>query len=163
MLRLRKVETKRLMKNQRRSKRARMGAAIVEFAVVSTVMFPLIFACLEFVRVGMLESMAEDAAYTAARHIMVPGATKQEAIDEANSVMGRVGARGVEIEIEAKDKNGAAQAEVSDSTARIKVYVEVPLAQNSFVLSHFTSTKTLSATSTMRFESYDGYYDGNSN
>jgi hypothetical protein len=104
--------------------------------------------------------MAENAAYTAARHIMVPGATKQDAIDEANAVMGRIGARGVTIDIEAKDKDGAAQAEIDDGTARIKVYIEVPLSQNSFVLAHFTSSKTLTATATMRFESYDGYYDG---
>ena len=89
-----------------------------------------------------------------------PGATKAEAIAEANAIMGRIGASGVTIEIEAKDKNGAAQSEIDDSTSRIKVYVEVPLDQNSFALAHFTGDKTLSATSTMRFESYDGYYDG---
>ena len=141
-------------------KQERRGAQLVEFAIVSMVMFPLIFACLEFVRVGMLESMAENAAYSAARHVMVPGATKAEAEAEANAVMGRVGASGVSIEIEAKDKDGNVQTEIDDNTARIKVYVEVPLDQNSFVISHFTGDKTLSATSSMRFESYDGYYDG---
>ncbi|MFC1758282.1 TadE family protein [Planctomycetota bacterium] len=148
------------MNRSRRRKSDRKGAQLVEFTIVSMVMFPLIFASLEFVRVGMLESMAENAAYSAARHIMVPGATKAEAIAQANSVMGRIGAKGVTIDIEAKDKNGTAQAEIDDSTARIKVYVEVPLSQNSFALAHFTGNKTLSATSSMRFESYDGYYDG---
>ncbi len=146
----------------RRRKSDRRGAQLVEFAIVSTVMFPLIFASLEFVRVGMLESMAENAAYSAARHVMVPGATKADAIARANAVMGRIGARDVEIEIEAKDKDGAVQSEIDDSTARIKVYVEIPLNKNSFALAHFTGNKTLSATSTMRFESYDGYYDGGS-
>ena len=154
-----KVTTTRLSRISRQ-RSDRKGAQLVEFAIVSMVMFPLIFACLEFVRVGMLESMAENAAYSAARHIMVPGATKAEAIAEANAVMGRIGASGVTIEIEAKDANGVAQTEISDSTSRIKVYVEVPLDQNSFALAHFTGDKKLTATSSMRFESYDGYYDG---
>ncbi|MCA9212361.1 MAG: pilus assembly protein [Planctomycetales bacterium] len=145
---------------RRRRRSERRGAQLVEFAIVSMVMFPLIFAALEFVRVGMLESMAENAAYEAARHIMVAGSTKADAIARANEVMGRIGARGVLIEVEAKDKDGVFQSEIDDSTARIRVYVEVPLNKNSFALAHFTGNKTLSATSTMRFESYDGYYDG---
>jgi Flp pilus assembly protein TadG len=135
---------------------------MVEFAIVATVMFPLIFGCLEFVRLHMMESIAEDAAYAAARHVMVPGATKDEATAKASQILNLLAARGAVIEIDAFDKDGNSQSDIADNTATVSVSITIPVSQNSFVLSVFTHNMSITSECSMRFESYDGYYDGSS-
>ena len=144
-----------------RQRLPRRGSTTVEFAFVAIPMFLMIFACIEFARVAMVESMAEDAAYTAARHVMVAGSTTQEGIDEAERILAMVGATGtVDVTPYSSDTE---QDEINDDTDQISVSIEVDMANNTLFLSMFTSHITISKSCTISAERYEGYYDGGSN
>ena len=58
----------------RRRRKDREGATAVEFAIVANVMFVMVMTCMEFARLNMVRNLAQDAAYFAARKIIVFGA-----------------------------------------------------------------------------------------
>lgn len=110
----------------------RTGAAAVEFAVVAPIFFLTLFACFEFSKISMVESFAEDAAFRAARHVVVVGATTQESRDLANETLAIVGVENAQITIE-PSINGAIQTEIDDDTDRIAVRIAIPMAENLFL------------------------------
>lgn len=122
----------------------RRGATTVEFAIVAPIFFLLMLASFEFSRLNVIRHTADNAAYEAARHAMVPGATASEAIAKANSILQTVGTRGARVTINPTVLN--------PDVDTINVQVDVPLDQNGWVVPRFTSGKTLSAQSTLRTE-----------
>src|SRR3972149_2123149 len=78
---------------------ARRGAAAVEFAITAPVFFLFLLAAFEFGWLNVIRHTADNAAYEAARRVMVPGATAAEAVDKANSLLSIVGARGARITV----------------------------------------------------------------
>ena len=102
----------------------------------------------------MIRNLVQDAAYFSCRHCFVPGATEQEAIDEANRILNAMGTNGASIVI----NNGAG---LSDSSSEITVRITVPISQNALIVSQFTNQIDFVAETTMRTERYDGYYNGN--
>jgi Flp pilus assembly protein TadG len=124
--------------------KTRRGATAVEFAIVAPVFFLLLMASFEFSRLNVIRHTADNAAYEAARHAMVPGATAAEAVDKANSILAVVGTRGAKVTI-----NPTALGPDVDS---INVRVDVPLGQNGWIVPRFTKSKTLTAQSTLRTE-----------
>jgi hypothetical protein len=138
----------------------RSGAAAVEFAFAGAVLFFVIFGAIEFTRLMMLRNLAQDAAYEAARHTIVEGATEQEAIDKANAVVGMLGARGTKVVI--NDGDG-----IANDSPSVKVYIEIPMKQNAFIFPRLWGNdvdmygdKVISAEVTLRAERYNGYFDG---
>jgi Flp pilus assembly protein TadG len=125
-------------------RRNRTGAAAVEFAIVAPIFFTLVIAAFEFGRLNVIRHTADNAAYEAARHAMVPGATAAEAVDKATRIMNVVGARGVRIAV-----NPPA---LGPDVERINVTVDVPLNQNGWITPRFTSATTIRATSTLQTE-----------
>ncbi|MEM6330541.1 MAG: TadE family protein [Planctomycetota bacterium] len=123
---------------------ARAGATAVEFAIVAPVFFTVVFAMFEFSRVNVLRHTADNAAYEAARVAMVPGATAGDAVAEANRLMGVVGARGVRVAVDPPS--------LGPATRQVTVSVEVPMSENSLVVSRFTNNATLRSESTLRTE-----------
>lgn len=142
-------------RNRRRKKHT--GATLVEYAFAVPILFLTMFACLEFVRVGMLQGLAENAVYEADRHIIVPGSTKAE----ANRVLSILGTRGASVAVTATNADGT-QTQIDDSTQRIAVDIAIPLAQNALFVAQFMSAENITAYATLTFESYRGFYDGNS-
>jgi Flp pilus assembly protein TadG len=136
----------------------RRGATLVEFAIVAPVMFMLIFACIELARVFMMQSIAEDAAYEAARHCMVSGAQKGDAITEANGLLALLGTQNATVTVTAVG-DGTEQAEIDDDTDEVTVNISIPMADNTLFLSRFTGTITLDAEVTLMTERYKGFYD----
>lgn len=132
----------------------RDGAVLVEFALVLPVFFMILLTCLEFTRLNMIRNLMQDAAYYAARHCIVPGATAEEAEAEANRILAAMGTRDASITI--NDGNG-----LNENSPAIKVQITVPIASNAFVASQFTQEMTLVAESVMKTERYDGFYDPN--
>src|SRR5262245_49193921 len=149
------------MNNQKRQRQScrnrhcrpsgRTGATAVEVSIVAPIFFFTIFGAIEFSRVAMLRNLAQDASYEAARVCMVDGATTEEANEKANEVLALLAARGAEISI--NDGNGLAQT--SDT---IKVSVEIPLNQNSFVLPWLFASHSIRASTELRTERYNGDY-----
>lgn len=140
-----------LLRRKRRSAN-RDGATSVEFALVAPIFFLLFFTCIEFVRLNMIRNLTQDAAYFAARRCMVPGATAQEAEDEANSILGMMYTKGAEVTI----NNGAI---IDKDTREIIVEITVPMDENSFFVPRFTNQMEFQSTARIRTERYDGYYD----
>jgi hypothetical protein len=91
---LRKRVSKHPRKRRTATRRQRLAATLVEFALVSNILFLTIFTCMEFAQMNMARNLAQDAAYYAARTAIVPGATAAEAEAEADRIMGLMFADG---------------------------------------------------------------------
>lgn len=135
--------------------RNREGAALVEFALVAPIFFLILFICIEFCRLNMIRNLTQDAAYFATRHCMVPGATTQEAEDEANRILSSLGTRGAVIVI----NDGAG---LDQDSQEIKVHITVPVTENALFAPKFTGNINFSATTTMKSERYDGFFESDS-
>ena len=144
--------------NRRRAPRGlakRTGAVLVEFALVAPVFLLILFICIEFCRLNMIRNLTQDAAYFATRHCMVPGATAQEAEDEANRILGGMGTRGAVIVI----NDGAG---LDEDSPEVKVQITVPVVENALFAPKFTGNINFSAVTSMKTERYDGFYDSDS-
>ena len=144
---------------RRQTNRSRRGAAVVEFAVVATVFFVTVSTCMEFARFNMIQHLAEDAAYEAARMCMVQGAVSQEGIDEANRILGSLGVSSVDVTV-TPSVEGTTQSEINDDTTQVRVDISIPMNENAFFVPKFLEGFDIESTTTLTFESYNGYYDG---
>lgn len=132
-------------KNARRvRRRTRRGATMVEFAIVAPVFFLILMASIEFSRVNVMRHTADHAAYEGARAAMVPGATAAEATQVANQVMSIVGTNGAVVSVD--------PAVLSVGVNEVRVDIDIPLSQNTFVFPRFTSNRSIEATATLRTE-----------
>ena len=71
----------------------RRGATAVEFALVLPIFVLFLMASFEFGWLNVVRHTADNAAYEAARYAMVPGATADEATQEAKSILKTIGVR----------------------------------------------------------------------
>lgn len=131
----------------------RRGAAVVEFAVVANTLFLVIFTCVEFSRLNLIRNTAQNSAYYGARAAMVSGATSQEAIDTAKTLLDAIGAKGVTVTV----NDGTA---ISSTTEKISVKVEVEYNKNAFFAPLFIPNHKFVATSNIKAERYDFFFDG---
>jgi Flp pilus assembly protein TadG len=122
----------------------RRGATTVEFAIVAPIFFLLMIASFEFSRLNVIRHTADNAAYEAARHAMVPGATASEAVTKANAILRTVGTRGARVTINPRV--------LGPDVDTINVRVDVPLDQNGWIVPRFTKGSTMTAQSTLRTE-----------
>lgn len=123
------------------SRRHRRGVAAVEFAFVAPVFFLLTIAAFEFGRLNVMRHTADNAAYEAARHAMVPGATADEAVEKATQLLNIVGTRGARVTVD--------PPVLGPKVDQVNVTIEVPLSQNGWITPRMTRLKTLRATSTL--------------
>lgn len=129
---------------RRNAKHSRRGAVMVEFAIVAPVFFVFIIIAFEFGRLNVIRHTADNAAYEAARHAMVPGATAAEAVAKAKSILNVVGTQGAKVSV-----NPPVLGPTVDS---VQVTVVVPMAQNGWIAPRFSSATTMRSVSTMRTE-----------
>jgi len=113
---------------------SRKGSVAVEFALSASVLFLIIFASLEFARMNMIRHSVDNAAYEAARRVIVPGATASEAEDTAQQILGVVWARNGQIEID--------PAVIQNSTPEVLVTVTVPADSNGLIAPQFFRGKS---------------------
>lgn len=122
----------------------RRGAAAVEFALVSTLLFTLFFTSLELCRVAMIRHTADNAVYEACRVGIIPGATAVEVQDQARTIMATLGVSNVNVNV--------TPASINRDTDEITVEVSIPLDQNSYIPLGFTAGKTITRELTLRRE-----------
>jgi len=122
----------------------RTGAAAVEFAIVAPIFFILVIGSLEFGRLNVIRHTADQAAYEAARHAMVPGATVAEARQHAQRMLRIVGTRGATIDVN--------PAVLGPDVDEITVTIDVPLNQNGWITPRFTQSATIHAVSRLKTE-----------
>jgi Flp pilus assembly protein TadG len=123
---------------------SRAGAAAVEFAFVAPIFFLLLIISLEFGRLNVIRHTADQAAYEAARHAMVPGATADEARQHADRMLRIVGARGAAVDVQ--------PAVLGPDVEEITVTVDVPMNQNGWIAPRFTRSTTIHAVSRLKTE-----------
>ncbi|MEM1067873.1 MAG: TadE family protein [Planctomycetota bacterium] len=146
----RRTQLKRLRTRQRFHRADnRMGASVVEFAVVANILILMILTCMEFARMNMVRNLAQDAAYFAARHAMVPGATEDEAVAEADRIMSAMVTNGYTVDVTSLDED----------TADIRVTVSVDLTQVALFAPYFLPDTDITTEAHMRTERYDGFYE----
>jgi Flp pilus assembly protein TadG len=125
-------------------KPSRCGATLVEFAITAPVFMLFLMGAFEFGWLNVMRHTADNAAYEAARHAMVPGATAAEAVAKAKSILNVVGARGAKVSV--------SPTTITSSTPQVSVTVDIPVSSNALIVPRFTGGKTLRSTSTLRTE-----------
>ncbi len=133
----------------RRVTSRRWGAAAVEFAIIANIFFIMILACMEFARLNMVRNLAQDAAYYAARHVIVPGAISAEAVAEADRIMSSMLGHGYSIDV----------SDVNKEVNEVAVTVSVDLGAVAFFTPYFLPETSIETVARMRTERYDGYYE----
>lgn len=144
---------KRQVGRSARQRPRRSGAAALEFAVTAPTLLIVIFTCFEFARLAMMISLAESAAYEGCRFAVVEGATTEDAENEANRILSRLGTRNATVTV----NNGVG---ITPTDREITVAIRIPMEDNAFLLSSFFRDKSIAAEITLRTERYTGYYDG---
>src|SRR5687768_16093542 len=128
----------------RNTSTTRCGAAAVEFALTAPIFFLFLLAAFEFGWLNVIRHTAENAAYEAARHAMVPGATVAEARTKANRLLRIVGARGARVTVTPNP--------LTTESEQVTVAVDIPMRRNGLIVPRFTKRTTISASSTLRTE-----------
>ena len=149
LLRADSASNRKLLRRRKRRGDSRLGVNAVEFAIVANILFIMILTCMEFARMNMVRNLAQDAAYFAARHAIVPGATSDEAVDQAESVLSSMLTNGYTVDVSNLD---------SDSE-EITVNVSVDLTEVALFAPYFLTNTTIQTEATMRTERYDHFYE----
>ena len=123
---------------------ARRGAAMVEMAITSGLVFFFFFAALEFCRVSMIRHTVENALYEGARQGIVPGATASEVESTARKILSRIGVSHATVVV--------SPSVIQNSTPEISVRIELPLDSGLFAPALFFVGESLDRTLVMQRE-----------
>lgn len=126
----------------------RRGTTVVEFAVVAPLFFTLLFATIEFATLNTIRNTCNNAAYEAARVLVVPGAVAADGITEAERILAIVGVDAMTVTVE--------PSVIDQATQNVTVRVEVPYAENAILVPVFTGNVVLTSEFTLKTERYDG-------
>src|SRR6478735_7069052 len=128
----------------KRVSRSRRGAVAVEFAITAPIFFLFLLAAFEFGWLNVIRHTADNAAYEAARNVMVPGASAAEATAKATSVLNVVGARGAKITI--------TPSNITNATTDVTVAIDIPMSSNVLITPRFTGKTVLHSEATLKTE-----------
>ena len=134
-------------RSARRQRRARRGAALVEFALTCPLLITFVFASIEMARVNMLRHMVADAAYEGARTGTVPGSTAAQMAATATAMLGSVSAQGYTITV--------SPTAITTQTTSVTVTITLPLAQNGWIAPIFFKGKSLTNTCTLQRDVFE--------
>lgn len=126
----------------------RRGAVTVEFALVSVVFFTLVFGMVEFSRLSIIRHAADNAAYEGARTGIVPGATVADVEAAAQQMLDVVSVGTSTIVVTPNPLTNAADD--------VTVTVNVPVADNSWMVPKFSNGLTIQSSATLGTERYRG-------
>lgn len=116
----------RLRRNKRRS-----GATMVEFAIVTPILFTFVLGLMEWGRFEMVRQVTATAAFNASRHGTLPGAKSEDVEGVASDILEMYFVSGATV--------------TSDLTTEYSdVEVSVPLRENSFVLTRIFGDSVVS-------------------
>ncbi len=119
----------------------RVGAAAVEFAIVSAVLLLVVCVGFEFSRAIMLQNVVETVAYESARTMIVPGATSAEGRTRAERLLTSATVRQSEVNIE--------PSTLTDATTQVTVTIRAPYRENSWILPRFLSNHVVESQITL--------------
>lgn len=121
-----------MFKKNRKSKsgKQRTGSVCVEFALISPIFFLVTLASVEFARVHMLQSAAENACFEGARRGIVPGATNSACQATTENLLRVAGIQDFVVEVTPTTID--ATADIIDVKATIPI-----TSENNFLVSAF--------------------------
>lgn len=134
---------------RKQGSKQRLGATLVEFAIVCNLLFVVIFTCMEFARMNMARNLVQDAAYYAARVAIVPGATATEAEEEAERILSSIFSDGYTIEC----------SDLDEESEQVSVRVAINLDDVALFTPMVMGNIELESTATMRTERYTGFFE----
>lgn len=130
----------RIPTKQSAARPRRRGAVTVEFAVVAPLIFLLFLGALELTALNFVRQTASNASYEAARKLIIPGGTTQQAEAEALRLMNALGVgKGVTVQI-------------TNTSTQASVTITVPASQNSWGLVRFCGGMNLRQTCSLTKE-----------
>ena len=103
---------------------------MVEMAFVAPIFMMVLFAGLEFSRVCMIRNAANNAAYQAARQIIVPGATIADAQAEAARLLNVLGVQVFTLTVN--------PSTITPATTQITVSIAIPAKDNGWMSAMFS-------------------------
>jgi Flp pilus assembly protein TadG len=126
---------------------SRRGAAAVEFALTASVLFLLAFAAIELSRFNQMRHTADNAVYEGARRGIVPGASADDVVAAAQSIINTASVRNAEIVVEPSVIDG--------DTEEVTVSVTISVSDNSWAPPVFFANRSVSSSLTLQREKYD--------
>ncbi len=124
-----------------RTRDKRRGVSLVEFSLVLPVFLLILFAGFEFARICLVRNAANNAAYQAARRVMVPGATVANANAEVSRLLSVFGVNQFTVTVN--------PSPITLATDRVTVSVNIPANQCGWITPRFTNSLTIRAGSTL--------------
>jgi Flp pilus assembly protein TadG len=122
----------------------RRGVSLVEFSLVLPVFLLILFAGFEFARICLVRNAANNAAYQAARRVMVPGATVADANAEVSRLLSVFGVNQFTVTVN--------PSPITLATHRVTVSVSIPANQCGWIMPRFTNALVIRAGSTLYAE-----------
>ncbi|MCC7419889.1 MAG: pilus assembly protein [Planctomycetaceae bacterium] len=116
----------------------RRGALTVEMALVTPVLFLLLFATVEFSRVNMVRNTVKNACFEGARRSSLPGATADDVRAVTEKLLTDVGVKKATVEV--------FPSVIDNSTKSVIVHVSAPLNANAWVSPHFFKNAVIERT-----------------
>ena len=150
---VRKIRTSRnqlqLRVNTKRStQKNRVGAAVVEFAIVGPLLVMLTMGMMEVGRAVMVKQVMINASREGARMAILPSASSQDVISQVNSQLAASSITGTTVTIEPPSLANA------PAGTAVTVSISVNASQVSWIPNPaFTLNQTITAATTMRRES----------
>lgn len=107
----------------------RRGAVTVEMALVTPVLFLLLFATVEFSRVNMVRNTVKNSCFEGARRASLPGATAADVRAVTEKMLTDVGVKKASVEV--------LPSVITNSTKSVIVHVSAPLNANAWISPRF--------------------------
>ena len=142
-----KQQRPQLTGSQRKSKK-RLGAAVVEFALVSPLMILLTLGMMELGRAVMVKQLLLNASREGARKAVLPGAENSSVAAQVVADLAATAITGVTVDINPGNLSSTAAG------TPVTVSVSIPASQISWIPNPiFTVSTVLESSTTMRKES----------
>ena len=130
------------MKRYKQKKHARTGATAVEFAFMVPIIFTMFIGSIEVTRLNFIRNTAGNACYEGARKAVSPGATTAEAQAEALRLLTML------------NVGSGATVNVTSTADSITCAVTIPVNQNSWGITRFTTGLNVSQSCKLSRESF---------
>jgi Flp pilus assembly protein TadG len=143
-----------LPRQPRRLRQARLGAHIVEMALVLPILIMVVFGIIEFARANQIRQAVKQAAYEGARVGITMDASVANVQTQANSVLSSVGITGSTVTVSPNP--------LTSTTAFVTVTVSASATANGWFMKYFTPGQAITAAVTLESENSGISYVGGS-
>ncbi len=131
----------------------RAAAALVEFAIIGSLMFVMVMATFEFGRTFMVMELLTEAARVGCRRAIIEGTSSQQIKDTVTNYLTGVGINSEQVGITVNDASvNTVEAANQPADTEMTVQVTVPVSTVSWVPNPLFTSGTLSGQFTMRRE-----------